>query len=152
MKKATIARITLRPIGVIRSPLAGPDDAPKQGCEAAVRGELVLAREHRAAMLGLEPGMRVVLVYWLHRAERDRHQVHPRGDPSRPLRGVFATRSPHRPNPIALGTVTILAVRGCTIEVEGLDAVDGTPLLDVKCEMRAPGRGRSPLAEARRRR
>ena len=74
----------------------------------------------------------MLILYWLDRADRSRLQVHPRGDRSRPLRGVFATRSPHRPNPIAVATVEILEVRGTRFRVRGLDALDGTPLLDIK--------------------
>lgn len=125
--------ITLCPIGVIRSPILEPQEAPKQGNESAVRGELILDERYREGLAGIEEGARIVILYWMHLAGRDILQVHPRGDRSRPMRGVFSTRSPDRPNPIALETVEVVLVRGTVIEVVGLDAVDGTPLLDIKC-------------------
>ncbi|SMC26791.1 tRNA-Thr(GGU) m(6)t(6)A37 methyltransferase TsaA [Desulfacinum hydrothermale DSM 13146] len=124
--------IQLEPIGIIRSPLKDPAQAPKQGSEAAVEGWLELEGAYRDGLLGLEPGRNVLILYWLDRADRNRLQVHPRGDTNRPLRGVFVTRSPHRPNPIAVETVQVLHVDGTRIRVRGLDALDGTPLLDIK--------------------
>ena len=84
-------------------------------------------------MLGLEKGRKIVILYWMHLAERDILQVHPRHDLTRPLRGVFSTRSPQRPNPVSIETVEITGIEGTVIDVVGLDAVDGTPLLDIKC-------------------
>jgi L-fuculose-phosphate aldolase len=124
--------LELEPIGIIRSPLKDPSQAPKQGSEASVEGWLEVKEAYRDALLGLEPGRKVLILYWLDRADRSRLQVHPRGDTSRPLRGVFATRSPHRPNPIAVETVEVLEIHGTRLRVRGLDALDGTPLLDIK--------------------
>lgn len=123
----------LKPIGLIRSAITAPDEAPRQGSEAAVTGKLVVDEQYKDALLGLEKGQKIVILYWMHLAERDVLQVHPRHDLTRPLRGVFSTRSPQRPNPVALATVEVKGIEGTVIEVEGLDAVDGTPLLDIKC-------------------
>lgn len=125
--------ITLRPIGVIRSSIADPRQAPKQGGESAVCGKLIVDERYREGLIGVEEGSKIVILYWMHLAERDMLMVHPRGDRTRPKRGVFSTRSPQRPNPISLQTVEITGIRGTVIDVVGLDAVDGTPLLDIKC-------------------
>ncbi len=125
--------IVLKPIGVIRSPVTDPGKAPKQGSESSVRGKLVVDEQYASAMLGLKKGGKIVILYWMHLAGRNVLQVHPRHDLTRPLRGVFSTRSPERPNPISIDTVEITGIEGTVIEVEGLDAVDGTPLLDIKC-------------------
>ncbi len=125
--------IVLRPIGVIRSQIADLDKAPRQGSTSTVRGKLVVDEKYRDAFLGLKEGQRIVILYWMHLAERDVLKVHPRHDLTRPLRGVFSTRSPQRPNPIAMDTVEITGIEGTVLDVVGLDAVDGTPLLDIKC-------------------
>ena len=132
-RDAATPQIVLKPIGVIRSPITDPDKAPQQGSESAVSGKLVVDEQYRDALLGLESGRKIVIVYWMHLAERDILQVHPRRDLSRPLRGVFSTRSPQRPNPVSIDTVEITGIEGTVIDVTGLDAVDGTPLLDIKC-------------------
>ena len=127
--------LRVKPIGVIRSPLKDPSDAPSQGSEADIAGKLIVDECYRDAFLGLQRGQKIVILYWMHQAERDRLQVHPRGDRSRPLKGVFATRSPHRPNPIAMAVVEVLEVDGVNLVVRGLDAIDGTPLLDIKIDL-----------------
>jgi len=132
-RQAALEEIVLKPIGFIRSPLADRDEAPKQGSEASIAGELVVDEAYREALVGLKPGQKIVILYWMHLAERDVLQVHPRHDLSRPLRGVFSTRSPDRPNPISVDTVEIAGIDGTVIRVIGLDALDGTPLLDIKC-------------------
>jgi L-fuculose-phosphate aldolase len=131
-RAAATPEIVLKPIGVIRSPIADQKKAPQQGSESAVSGKLVVDEQYRDALLGLEKGRKIVIVYWMHLAERDILQVHPRRDLTRPLRGVFSTRSPQRPNPVSIDTVEITGIEGTVIEVVGLDAVDGTPLLDIK--------------------
>ncbi|NLI81358.1 MAG: tRNA (N6-threonylcarbamoyladenosine(37)-N6)-methyltransferase TrmO [Deltaproteobacteria bacterium] len=125
----------LEPIGIIRSPIADRANAPKQGSERGLEGDLVVDSQYADALLGLAPGQKILILYWLHLSRRDCLQVHPRGDLSRPLRGVFATRSPDRPNPIGVELVEILKIEGTTITVRGLDAVDGTPLIDIKCDV-----------------
>jgi tRNA-Thr(GGU) m(6)t(6)A37 methyltransferase TsaA len=119
-------------IGTVRSSLADPAAAPKQGSEGAPDARIELAPEMAAAVAGLAAGDRLVIVTWLHRARRDLLQVHPRDDPARPLRGVFGTRSADRPNPLGLHEVQLLAIEGTTLHVAPLEAIDGTPVVDVK--------------------
>jgi tRNA-Thr(GGU) m(6)t(6)A37 methyltransferase TsaA len=126
------ARYWLRPIGWVQSPLTERDQAPRQGDEGAPGAWLVLEPAVADAMADLEPGSEVILLTWLDRASRDVMRVHPRGDESRPLEGVFSTRSPDRPNPIGLHTVRIVAIEGTRIEVRNLEALDKTPILDLK--------------------
>jgi tRNA-Thr(GGU) m(6)t(6)A37 methyltransferase TsaA len=125
-------RYELVPIGWVESPLVDPSEAPNQGDEGAPDAWLVVDAGVGAAMQGLEVGDRVVVVTWLHRADRRVLEVHPRGDPTRPMRGVFATRSPDRPNPVGLHEVHVLAVEDHRIRVAGLEAIHGTPVLDIK--------------------
>ncbi len=125
--------IILHPIGVIRSPITDQDKAPRQGDESDVSGKLIVDEKYKDALFGLSVGSIIVILYWMHFAERDTLQVHPRGDRTRPLRGVFTTRSQNRPNPVAIGTVKVTNIQGTTIDVVGLDALDGTPLIDIKC-------------------
>jgi tRNA-Thr(GGU) m(6)t(6)A37 methyltransferase TsaA len=122
----------LRPIGRVESSLTDPAAAPKQGDEGGVEAWLALDPSVADALDGVRVGDRLVLITWLHRARRDVLRVHPRDDPSNPLLGVFATRSQDRPNPIGLHDVEILAVAGERIRVAPLEAVDGTPVLDLK--------------------
>ena len=98
-------------IGVVRSSLLTRADCPKQGGEGGVEAEIFVAPEYREGLDGLEPGRDVLLLTWLHRAERDVLKVHPRGNREAPLKGVFATRSPARPNPVGLHRVKILNLR-----------------------------------------
>lgn len=110
-------------------------EAPRQGKYGSVVGKLIVHEQYRDAFIGLQTGQKVLILYWMHLAERDRLQVHPGRDHSKPLKGVFATRSPHRPNPIAVETVDVIEIEGTTLTVSGLDALDGTPLLDIKCDI-----------------
>jgi len=122
----------LRVLGYVRSPLTDPTDAPRQGDEGAPDAALELDPAVEGALAGLVPGDEVVVVTWLHLGDRATLAVHPRGDASRPLTGVFATRSPDRPNPIGLHRCRVLDVTGARLTVSGLEAVDGTPVVDVK--------------------
>jgi tRNA-Thr(GGU) m(6)t(6)A37 methyltransferase TsaA len=122
----------LRPIGRVESPLTDRAAAPKQGDEGAPRARVVFLPEFREAASGLREGDEVILLTWLHLGRRDVLSVHPRGDAKRPITGVFATRSPDRPNPIGLHAVAIEAVEEDAITVRDLEAIDGTPVLDVK--------------------
>jgi tRNA-Thr(GGU) m(6)t(6)A37 methyltransferase TsaA len=122
----------LRPVGWVESPLTEPGQAPRQADEGAPAAWLVLDPSLRDSMRGLEPGTDVLLFTWLDRARRDVQLVHPRGDESRPLAGVFSTRSPGRPNPIGLHPVRIMAIEGTRIQVRNLEAIDKTPILDIK--------------------
>ncbi|HYZ03334.1 MAG TPA: tRNA (N6-threonylcarbamoyladenosine(37)-N6)-methyltransferase TrmO [Candidatus Binatia bacterium] len=125
-------RYAVRAIGRVESPLVDPSQAPKQGDEGAPEAWLAFDAGVRDALGDLRPGMDVLLLTWLDRARRDVLTVHPRGDVARPKEGVFSTRSPDRPNPIGLHRVTIVAVEGTRMRVRNLEALDGTPLLDVK--------------------
>lgn len=122
----------LRPIGRVESPIVDPDTAPNQGDEGAPDAWLVLDASVRSAMRDLTVGNHVVVLTWLDRADRDTLVVHPRGDPNRPPTGVFSTRSQDRPNPIGLHTVEILAIEDTRIHVRDLEAIDGTPVIDIK--------------------
>ena len=123
---------TLRPVGSVESPLTDRDLAPRQGDEGAPQAWLVLDPSMRAAMDGLAVGAEVIVLTWLDRARRDVLRVRPRGDLSRPEQGVFSTRSPDRPNPIGLHRVQIVAIDGTRIAVRNLEALDQTPILDIK--------------------
>jgi tRNA-Thr(GGU) m(6)t(6)A37 methyltransferase TsaA len=122
----------LRPVGRVESTLTDPSDAPRQPDEGAPEAWLVFDDAFAPALEGLAPGTDMLLFTWLDRGDRETLAVHPRGDLSRPLTGVFATRAPDRPNPIGLHTVHVLAVEGNRVRVRHLEAVDGTPILDVK--------------------
>jgi tRNA-Thr(GGU) m(6)t(6)A37 methyltransferase TsaA len=122
----------VRPVARVESPLTDLAAAPKQGDEGAPPARVVFDPQFHPAAADLRPGDRLVLLTWLHAADRDVQAVHPRSDPDRPRQGVFSTRSPDRPNPIGLHPVTVTAVEGGTITVTGLEAIDGTPVLDVK--------------------
>jgi tRNA-Thr(GGU) m(6)t(6)A37 methyltransferase TsaA len=124
--------LTLRPIGHVESALTDVAAAPRQPDEAAPDAWLVLTDAYVPALDGLAAGDDVLLFTWLDRADRATLAVHPRGDHTRPLTGVFATRSPARPNPIGLHTVHVLAIDGARVHVRELEALDGTPILDIK--------------------
>ncbi len=122
----------LTPIGIVRSPLRSRAEAPMQGYEGAPDAWLEIFPAFAEALDGIAPGSEVVVLTWFHRSRRDVLKVHPRRDPANPLTGVFATRSPDRPNPIGLHRVTVLEVDGTRLRVAPLEAIDGTPVLDVK--------------------
>ena len=127
----------LTPVGHVRSPLTDRDAAPKQGDEGAPEAWIVFEPHLLAALEGIREGDELMVLTWLDRADRGVLLVHPRSDPSRPLQGVFNTRSPDRPNPIGLHRVSVLAVEGQRFRVRDLEALDGTPVLDVKPVMDA---------------
>lgn len=127
---------TIRPIGVVRSELKNREDAPMQGYEGAPDAWLEIAPAAAQGLEGIAPGDEVIVLTWLHRAQRDVLQVHPRGNPDAPLRGVFATRSPDRPNPIGLHRVNVLEVAGHRLRVAPLEAIDSTPVVDIKPVLR----------------
>ncbi|MFY1615006.1 tRNA (N6-threonylcarbamoyladenosine(37)-N6)-methyltransferase TrmO [Micromonospora sp. WMMD736] len=122
----------LRPVGRVASPLTDAASAPRQGDEGAPPAWLVFEPQVEPALRDLHVGAELLVLTWLDRARRDVLTVHPRRDESRPLTGVFSTRSPHRPNPIGLHRVRVRAVDGLRVEVAELEALDGTPVLDVK--------------------
>ena len=124
--------LRLRPVGRVLSPLTDPEAAPKQGDEGAPEAWIEVEEAVREALAGVEAGAELIVLTWLDRADRELLRVHPRGDPERPLLGVFATRSPARPNPIGLHRVRVLEVDGARLRVADLEALDGTPVLDLK--------------------
>ena len=125
-------RFELIAIGRVESSLTDPESAPKQGDEGAPDAWLVFEPGVLEGLRDLAPGDRVIVLTWLDRARRDLLRVHPRDDVRNPERGVFGTRSADRPNPIGLHEVEILAIEGNRIRVSDLEAVDGTPVLDLK--------------------
>ena len=122
----------VRPIGSVESPLVDPKTAPKQGFEGAPEAWLVFSPEVAEGIRDLAIGAEVFVLTWLHQARRDVLAVHPRDDPRNPETGVFSTRSQDRPNPIGLHRVQIAAIDGLRVLVRNLEAVDGTPVVDVK--------------------
>ena len=124
------------PIGRVESPLRDPASAPKQGHEGAPEAWLVLEPGVLPGLEGIVPGDRVIVLTWLDRARRDVLRVHPRDDPRVPERGVFSMRSADRPNPVGLHEVEVLAVEGARVRVRDLEAVDGTPVVDLKPVLR----------------
>ena len=133
-------RVELRAIGRVESTLTDPAAAPRQGDEGGPEAWLVFEPDVVDALDGIVPGDRLVVLTWLDRARRDVLRVHPRDDATRPLLGVFATRSADRPNPIGLHEVEVAAVDGRRVLVGPLEAVDGTPVLDVKPVLGGVGR------------
>ena len=128
--KPKLQPITLHPIGYVER---DEEDEDLSGDELRARpARIVLNPALSDGLLGLEPGSDVVVLFHFHRSTGYALQVHPRGDPSRPLRGVFAVRSPRRPNPIGVTTARVQRVEGNVLEVVGLDALDGSPVLDIK--------------------
>ena len=123
---------TIKPIGVIRSELTQLEDAPMQGDEGAPEAWLELLPSSAPGLTGITVGEELIVLTWLHLAQRDILQVHPRGDINRPITGVFATRSPDRPNPIGLHRVFVLEVKEGKLRVAHLEAIDGTPIVDIK--------------------
>jgi tRNA-Thr(GGU) m(6)t(6)A37 methyltransferase TsaA len=128
--------VELHPIAVVQSPLTDPASAPKQGTEGGPEAWLSFEPWAVPGLDGIVPGDEVLVLTWLHRAERDVLRVHPRDDPRNPERGVFGTRSADRPNPVGLHRVTVLAIDGARVRVSDLEAVDGTPVVDVKPVLR----------------
>jgi tRNA-Thr(GGU) m(6)t(6)A37 methyltransferase TsaA len=129
------APVELRPVGVVESRLADPASAPKQGDEGTPDAWIVFGAEFADALADVRPGDEMIVVTWLDRARRDVLRVHPRDDPSVPLHGVFSTRSADRPNPIGLHPVSVASVEGTRVHVYGLEAVDGTPVIDLKPQL-----------------
>jgi tRNA-Thr(GGU) m(6)t(6)A37 methyltransferase TsaA len=123
---------TLRPIGRVESPLTSTADAPRQGDEGAPDAYLILDSDAEAGLDGIAVGDEIIVLTWLHQGDRNVLRVHPRGDLSRPEAGVFSTRAASRPNPIGLHRVRVLGRDGVRIHVSGLEAINGTPVVDLK--------------------
>jgi tRNA-Thr(GGU) m(6)t(6)A37 methyltransferase TsaA len=128
----TVEEWTIRPIGHIRSTLQALKNAPLQGEEGAPDAELEVEPAFARALRGIAVDDEILVVTWLHRADRTVLEVHPRGNPANPLAGVFATRSPHRPNPLGLHRVTVREVSGARLRIGPIEAIDGTPVIDIK--------------------
>ena len=137
----------LKPIGVLRSVLTERSEAPKQASEGAPDAWLEVHSFAAQALDGLAAGDEIIVLTWLHRAHRDVVKVHPGSDPKRPILGVFATRSPDRPNPIGLHEVTVRSVAKNRLRIGPIEAIDGTPVIDIKPVM-CPGW--TPRRSARR--
>jgi tRNA-Thr(GGU) m(6)t(6)A37 methyltransferase TsaA len=136
----TESRYTIEPIGVIRSGLTHLADAPLQGDEGGYEAWLELTPQVAQGLADIRVGDHLIVLTWLHLAQRDVLQVHPRGRLDTPLTGVFATRSPDRPNPIGLHQVSVLQISGQNLRVAPIEAIDGTPIVDIKPVL-------TPLAE-----
>jgi tRNA-Thr(GGU) m(6)t(6)A37 methyltransferase TsaA len=119
-------------IGTVESPLTDRASAPKQGDEGAPEAWLVFDADVTEALDGIAEGDEILVLTWLDRSRRDVLRVHPRGDPVNPQQGVFSTRSPDRPNPVGLHRVHVVAIDGRRFRVRDLEALDGTPIIDVK--------------------
>jgi tRNA-Thr(GGU) m(6)t(6)A37 methyltransferase TsaA len=132
MADSYVADFTVRPIGRVQSQLISTADAPRQGDEGAPDAYLVLDPDVQPGLDGIAVGDEIIVLSWLHEADRTVLRVHPRGDLSRPEAGVFSTRAPSRPNPIGLHRVRVLDVDGARLHVSGLEAIDGTPVVDLK--------------------
>jgi tRNA-Thr(GGU) m(6)t(6)A37 methyltransferase TsaA len=132
-------QLNLTPIGWVRSPLRDRSAAPLQGDEGAPEAVIQVDEAYRDAMRDLVAGDEVLVLTWLHEADRDVLVVHPRSNPDNPTRGVFSTRSPDRPNPIGLHRVRVVGIDGLEIRVQDLEAIEGTPVLDVKPVLGAIG-------------
>lgn len=122
----------MEPVGRVESPLTERFQAPKQGREGSPDAWIAFEPELGEALHGIEVGDEVLVFTWLDRGRRDILQTRPRDDPANPLQGVFNTRSPDRPNPIGLHPVTVLAIEGTRMKVRDLEALDGTPVVDLK--------------------
>jgi len=125
-------RYVIEPIGIIRSKLTDLADAPMQGIEGGYEAWLELSLQVAEGLFGIKAGDHLIVLTWLHLAQRDTLQVHPRGRQEAPLKGVFATRSQDRPNPIGLHQVRVLEVAGQKLKVAPMEAIDGTPIVDIK--------------------
>jgi tRNA-Thr(GGU) m(6)t(6)A37 methyltransferase TsaA len=132
MNSPALPSAELTPIGLIRSELGERRDAPRQGSEGAPDAWIELEEWATDALLGIAVGDELLIITWFHQAKRDVLQVRPRSDPSNPLTGVFATRSPDRPNPLGLHPVFVRAIEGGRLRVGPIEAIDGTPVVDIK--------------------
>jgi len=128
----SIVDYTLYVIGFVQSSIINREDAPSQGNEGAPDAWIIINKDVAEGLDGIKVGQRVIILTWFHQSKRDVLKLHPRWDKNNPLTGVFATRSPDRPNPIGLHEVTVLEIAGNKIKVDSLEAIDGTPVIDIK--------------------
>jgi L-fuculose-phosphate aldolase len=122
----------LQIIGILHGDIVSREDAPKNYDESNRSGTLEIYPDYQEGLDGITVGQTIVVLFWLHKADRDVLKVYPRGDISRGLRGVFSTRSPARPNPIAISELKIVSIHGNLLDVCGVDILDGTPIIDIK--------------------
>jgi tRNA-Thr(GGU) m(6)t(6)A37 methyltransferase TsaA len=127
-----VEQYVLEPIGVIRSPIKAVGDAPLFYTEGAPNARVELSPGYLDGLDRMEVGDEIIVITWLHLGRRDVLRVHPRGDPSRPLTGVFSTRSPNRPNPLGLHRARVLAIRPDGLDIGPIEVIDGTPVVDIK--------------------
>lgn len=127
----------IKPIGIIRSELKNISDAPKQGDEGGYETWLEIKPQFAAGLRDIQVGDDLIVLTWLHLSKRDVVEVHPRGNPDKLLTGVFVTRSPNRPNPIGLHPVTVLQIADNALKIAPVEAVDGTPVIDIKSVIKA---------------
>jgi tRNA-Thr(GGU) m(6)t(6)A37 methyltransferase TsaA len=132
MADTSAINFTVRPIGHVESPLTSTADAPRQGDEGAPEAYLILDPIVQAGLDGIGVGDEIIVLTWLHKADRSVLKVHPRGDLNRPEQGIFSTRASSRPNPIGLHRVRVLGMDGLRVHVSDLEAIDGTPIVDIK--------------------
>lgn len=132
------SKFEIAAVGYVRSPLADRKNAPRQGNEGAPDVDIEISPEFEQALDGIETGQDIWLLTWFHAADRSTLRVHPRGELHNPEVGVFATRSPDRPNPIGLHRTVVLDIGKCRLRVQGVEAIDGTPIIDIKPVLGAP--------------
>jgi tRNA-Thr(GGU) m(6)t(6)A37 methyltransferase TsaA len=130
MKRGAPAQLC--PIGVIRSTIKERSKAPKQGAEGAPDAWLEVNKSAAPGLEGISAGSEIIVITWLHKGRRETLKVRPRSDPQRRLTGVFATRSPDRPNPLGLHRVTVRSVSGRRLRIGPIEVIDGTPVVDIK--------------------
>jgi tRNA-Thr(GGU) m(6)t(6)A37 methyltransferase TsaA len=123
---------TFHPIGFIQSSLQNREDAPKQGSEGAPDAWLEVKPEFADALEGITAGDELIVISWFHKSNRETLKVHPRGNQNNPLTGVFATRSPDRPNPLGLHPVIVRKISGNHLLIGPIETIDGTPIIDIK--------------------
>ena len=131
-RQAQVTSYLLEPVGFIRSVLKRRKNAPRQGADGAPDAWLEINRRFIGAVPGINVGEEIIVLTWFHQARRDVLKVHPRGNKQAPLTGVFATRSPDRPNPIGLHRVTVREIIGNRYRLGPIEAIDGTPVVDIK--------------------
>ena len=125
-------KFNISPVGYVRSDVTDRGQAPRQGRDADLDARIEILTQYSEALDGIGKWSQLLVICWMHLADRDILAVHPRRNANAPLTGVFGTRSPARPNPVAVYTVDLLSVEGSTLYVRGIDAIDGTPVLDIK--------------------
>jgi L-fuculose-phosphate aldolase len=130
-----IEKPVLTAIGVVNSDIQNLEEAPKGYDESFRTGYLEIFSEYREGLEGIEAGQTIMVLFWLHQSSRDILKVHPRGKKENPMRGVFSTRSPARPNPIGVSELEVLELDGTRLRVRGLDVLDTTPVIDIKMKI-----------------